>query len=358
MKGWQLYASLTPFLISHLEEDKCIKCLSYEVIIEGEPILKFEGVPIDTPYVESQVTRKEGLLDVSLKLVPNKEFYDSYTQLSLLGSLIISFTIASIFTALLYKLITIRQSFHHVLNEAINKAEFVPYYQPIVDSRTSEVIGAEVLVRWIKPDGKIIPPYQFIPYAEDSGLIVPITDQLIEKVIQDIVKLGWSGGTQFMSINIVPVHLTNDELFNLVKALCEKHHIVPSTLSLEITERQKIPDLSLAKATLNRFYEYGINLKLDDAGTGYGGFSYVQELGILTLKIDKMFIDTIETDDVKNSVLDAIISFIETSNLDAIAEGVENQKQVEYLKQRGIYKIQGYVYGKPMPIEDLEVYPK
>ncbi|MFA0350418.1 EAL domain-containing protein, partial [Vibrio sp. 10N.222.55.C6] len=156
-------------------------------------------------------------------------------------------------------------------------------------------------------------------------------------MIQDIITLDWRSGEQFMSINIVPEHLENEQFYHKVISLCESFRINAKSVSLEITERLEISDLERAKSTLKHFYQYGINLKLDDAGTGYGGFSYVQELGIDTLKIDKMFVDTIETTDVKTSVLDAIISFIQTSNLKAIAEGVETKEQVEYLKQRGIY---------------------
>ncbi len=103
-----------------------------------------------------------------------------------------------------------------------------------------------------------------------------------------------------------------------------------------------------------QFYKKGITLKLDDAGTGYGGFSYIQELGISTLKIDKMFVDTIARDDIKSSVLDSIISFAKSSKLGMIAEGVEEQHQVEYLKQHDVFLIQGYVYAKPMPIAELK----
>ena len=95
-------------------------------------------------------------------------------------------------------------------------------------------------------------------------------------------------------------------------------------------------------------------MKLDDAGTGYAGFSYIQELGISTLKIDKMFFDTINSNDLKSSVLDAIISFAKSSNLKMIAEGVEHQHQVEYLKERDVFMIQGYIYAKPMPIAQLQ----
>ena len=115
-------------------------------------------------------------------------------------------------------------------------------------------------------------------------------------------------------------------------------------------------NLKEARNNLEQFYQEGIELKLDDAGTGYGGFSYIQELGISTLKIDKMFVDTIEKEDVKSSVLAAIISFAKSSKLGMIAEGVEEQYQVDFLKQHGVFNIQGYFYGKPMPLEEFKAW--
>ncbi|MEZ8890197.1 EAL domain-containing protein [Vibrio sp. 10N.247.311.14] len=350
----QLFASLTPFLIGHLEESKCSNCIAYNIEIEGDPELRFESEPIDSVYAVSKVSRKEGPLNITLQLSSNKQFYDSYSQVSILGTVVASLVLATLLTIFLYHIISSRHSLEHILQQAISSSEFIPYYQPIVDSRTNQIVGAEVLVRWRKANGSVIPPYQFIPYAEDSGLIIPITDQLLDKVIQDIITLDWRSGEQFMSINIVPEHLENEQFYHKVISLCESFRINAKSVSLEITERLEISDLERAKSTLKHFYQYGINLKLDDAGTGYGGFSYVQELGIDTLKIDKMFVDTIETTDVKTSVLDAIISFIQTSNLKAIAEGVETKEQVEYLKQRGIYQIQGYIYAKPMPLEQFQ----
>jgi sensor c-di-GMP phosphodiesterase-like protein len=120
----------------------------------------------------------------------------------------------------------------------------------------------------------------------------------------------------------------------------------------------QIADLKTARSQLDKFFNYGIYLKLDDAGTGYGGFSYVQELGVNTLKIDKMFIETIDSDDVKASVLDAIINFAQTSKLKTIAEGVGEQSQVSYLANRNVYVIQGYVYARPMAKVDLLVWLK
>ena len=115
----------------------------------------------------------------------------------------------------------------------------------------------------------------------------------------------------------------------------------------------KIDDLAQARRALQNFYDLGVELKLDDAGTGYGGFSYIQELNISTLKIDKMFVDTIASEDLKGAVLESMISFAKDSHLGMIAEGVEDKHQVSYLQERNVYLIQGYVYAKPMPIEEF-----
>jgi sensor c-di-GMP phosphodiesterase-like protein len=210
-----------------------------------------------------------------------------------------------------------------------------------------------MLVRWRKRNGNIVPPSQFIPFAEDSGLIIEITEQLVTKVVRDIVSMNWHNTDRFISINIVPKHIENDVFYDFLTTAMTVHQIPAKNISLEITERLQIDDLKTARFQLDKFFNYGIDLKLDDAGTGYGGFSYVQELGINTLKIDKMFIDTIDSDDVKASVLDAIINFAQTSKLKIIAEGVEEQSQVSYLAKQNVFVIQGYVYAKPLAKEDL-----
>ena len=115
----------------------------------------------------------------------------------------------------------------------------------------------------------------------------------------------------------------------------------------------KIDNLAKARNALQNFYDLGMELKLDDAGTGYGGFSYIQELSISTLRIDKMFVDTIASDDLKGTLLESMISFARESHLGMIAEGVEEQNQVSYLQERNVFLIQGYVYAKPMPIEEF-----
>lgn len=268
-------------------------------------------------------------------------------------SLAIGFILGLLLVIGMQWILSQNQTLEALIKQGLQDHEFKPYYQPILHSKSGKIVGCEVLVRWVKKDGTVIPPYQFIPFAEDSGLIIPITEQLLYRVVRDIKLLNWGGTDKFMSVNIVPEHLYSDDLYNTITALKTDDSWDFNNLSLEITERQKIEDMQKAKVTLAKFYQLGIDLKLDDAGTGYGGFSYVQELGISTIKIDKMFIDVIGTDDMKNSVLSSIIAFAEASSKKTIAEGVENHEQVEYLAEHGVYKIQGYVYAKPMPIKEL-----
>lgn len=348
------FANLNPFLINHLAEHACLDCLSYEITIQGEPTINFFGEPLSqAAYIEFDSFRKEGPLGISLSIKGTREFFEYYKELSWVSTVAFAVIVASVLSFAAYRLLTIRQSLGRVIKDALRFSEFVPFYQPIVDSRNGQVLGAEVLARWRRGNGEIVPPYQFIPFAEDSGLIIEITEQLVEKVTADLKRFGWNKTGQFASVNIVPEHLDSDVFYKLLTQGMERHGLIPKNISLEITERRQIANLAQARKALDAFFEYGIDLKLDDAGTGYGGFSYVQELGISTLKIDKMFVDTIQSDDVKRSVLDAIIAFAKSSELKTIAEGVEDKAQVEYLEQHGVYAIQGYVYAKPMPAEDL-----
>ncbi len=346
------FASINPFNIDYLSEFTCTNCMDYEFIIDDNPSLAFKGREMTGPAViDYSSFRYEELIKVTLNLRGTDSFYSSYKTLSWLSSLVFAFFCATGLAILVYKMLSIRQSLERLLRDAIRYKEIIPYYQPIIDSREGQMVGAEVLVRWQRADGTIIPPYQFIPFAEDTGLITDITEELIIKVFEDMKRLNWDSSQLFMSINIVPEHLKTDRLFSFIDQQLKEYNMPSGSLSLELTERLEIDDLSLARDSLAPFLNAGIDIKLDDAGTGYGGFSYVQELGITTLKIDKMFIDTIQRDDVKSSVLAAIIEFAKTSELKIIAEGVETAEQVEYLKEHQVYYIQGYVYAKPMSYE-------
>ena len=349
--------SIDPFMVNYLAEYACTDCLDYTFTIHGEPNLIFKSEFQNYRHsIQFQIDRVEGDLELSLVLHASQPFLDHYREIGWLGTFTFASVIASIISLLSYRLLSFRQSMSHMLSAALKANEFVPYYQPIVDTKLNCVVGVEVLARWRRRDGTLVPPFQFIPYAEDSGHIIAITNQLLNKVAKDLVDLGWQSGERFASINIVPQHLESYQLYETMKGLLIEHNLSPSCFALEITERKQISNLENARSSLRPFFSLGMNLKLDDAGTGYGGFSYMQELGVSTLKIDKMFVDTINQPDIKRQVLDAIIDFAHQSKLNCIAEGVETEEQVKYLRQKGVHLIQGYYFAKPMDITELAVW--
>lgn len=233
-----------------------------------------------------------------------------------------------------------------MLKLALKNNEFIPFYQPVVDSRTHEVVGYEALIRW-RRGGEFIPPGMFIDYVERQGLIIPMTTQLVSQIVTDLHKLQ---EMQWVSINLVAAHVEKPYLQDMLKKLQWPD---PQRLTFELTERIPISDVKAAAREIATLGLRGYHFKLDDFGTGYGGFAYLQRLGIRCIKIDKMFIDTIGTTDLKRNVLDAIIAFGRESHMEMIAEGVETNEQLEFLLEQGVHLIQGYVYGKPMPINQL-----
>ena len=348
-------ASLIPLEPRYFVPMKCENCLEYKISFDSSPFLSFGFESFDGDYyISEKAVLTSPYFKATFELSGNREFYDQYSYLSWWVILIIAGIVAAWVTYLASLWFNHAQSMHSQIIQGIKRSEFVPFYQPIVDSRSKKVIGAEVLMRWQRQDGSLMPPNQFIPYAEANGLIVDMTKVLLSHVFNDVKQFATQREALFFSINIVPEHLDNDDLYQRLKGVIESGELKQHRISLEITERFPIGDLVAARKMLDQFYALGIDLKLDDAGTGYGGFSYVQHLGISTLKIDKMFVDTIGHEDNFNAkTIEAIISFAQKSNLTMIAEGVEDDKQVAYLSEQGVYFIQGYVYSKPLPAEQF-----
>ncbi|BDM63282.1 diguanylate phosphodiesterase [Shewanella sp. NFH-SH190041] len=261
----------------------------------------------------------------------------------------------TIFSGIIFSIIIIifffwkrrQQSLNQMLQQGISQKEFKPLYQPIVDARSGYTVGYEALIRWYHKK-QCIPPSTFIDFAESSNLIIPMTEQLIKQVIKDLPKLP--AGT-WVSINIVASHLETEILTNLLKEL---NYPSPRRLHFELTERQPIIDTENAAKQISQLNKYGYRIKIDDFGTGFGGISCLQQLDITTIKIDKMFIDTIGTDDFKAGVLNSLIRFGHDFKLEMIAEGVENKKQADYLLQQGVFLHQGYLYSKPDTVKQMQ----
>jgi EAL domain-containing protein (putative c-di-GMP-specific phosphodiesterase class I) len=351
----QFLGLFEPLIFDFLSAADCRGCVYYHLVLGQNAEVTINSTAKPAPSAVSYtVDRVQRYGRLRLTLNGTKEYVDDFRAYGRLLSAAIALLIASAIGTMVYGFLMRRASLTFLVKQGLRRGEFVPYYQPIIDSRDGAVLGLEALARWRMHDGRLVPPGEFIPMAEENGLIEPITDQLLKHVLVDLKRFGWCNTNRHISINAVAQQITDspfcDKLLGLVSdgTLCDKN------LTVEITERHQFSDLARGRAALSRLSEAGIGIELDDAGTGFGGFLYVQELPIHTLKIDKMFIDTLLVEgDAKKQVLDAIIEFARTSGLKTVAEGVETEEQVEHLKRRGVFAIQGYVYARPMPAEEF-----
>ncbi len=244
-----------------------------------------------------------------------------------------------------------RHDLQKMLIAGCKKNEFIPYYQPIM-SLDDEMQGLEVLMRWKLSDGSLLLPAYFIEVAEKMAVIDEITLKLIQKVQSDFKQYASNNKKViFCAFNLTAHQIENKSFINLlIDKLKDEKRFIPS---FEITERQHFDNLAMAKANIRRLQDQGYQVKLDDAGTGYGGFSYFMDFNLDGVKIDKMFIDVIGVDDVKVEVLNSIIMMAKRLGIDIVAEGVETQQQVDFLRKHNIDYIQGYYYSKPVPFKDL-----
>ncbi|MCJ8144332.1 EAL domain-containing protein [Ancylobacter sp. A5.8] len=242
---------------------------------------------------------------------------------------------------------------HSALSElaaAVRHREFVVHYQPIIELETGRCIGAEALVRWRRPDGTMARPDEFIPLAETSGLIRPITDQVIERVVFDLNQMLVANRSLHVTINLCAEDISTGRFLPVLAAALDHTGIWPEQILLEATERGFI-DVEGARRTLIEARRIGHGTAIDDFGTGYSSLQYLQTLPLNALKIDKSFVDTIGRGAATSSVTPHIIDMAKTLNLLIVAEGVERQDQADYLNERGVELAQGWLFAKPLPPE-------
>jgi sensor c-di-GMP phosphodiesterase-like protein len=234
------------------------------------------------------------------------------------------------------------------LEIAVRNREFIVHYQPIVELKTGICIGAEALVRWRRPDGSLVRPDLFIPLAEESGLIMPITDQVIEAVIGDLNGILVEDRTLHIAVNLCAADIKSGRILDVLEARLGHIGIRPEQIWLEATERGFM-DIDAARVTLTKARERGHSVAIDDFGTGYSSLQYLQGLPMDALKIDKSFIDTIGKDTATSSVTSHIIDMAKSLGLYIVAEGIEVEEQADYLKAHGVDFGQGWLYSKALP---------
>ncbi len=241
------------------------------------------------------------------------------------------------------------------LRIAIKEKQFKVYYQPQINARTGQLTGMEALVRWEHPHLGIVSPADFIPLAEELGLITEIDAIVMHKAMQQFsiwYKEGLFPGK--LSLNLAMQHLQKSYFITSLLNAMQTYNFQKEWLELEVTETQVMnnPELSIKK--LQQLYDNGISISVDDFGTGYSSLSYLKKLPLSKLKIDKSFIDDIPQDEDDMAITKAIIALAKSLNLGLIAEGVETKEQEKFLLENGCDSIQGYLYSKPLPVNEMQ----
>lgn len=241
---------------------------------------------------------------------------------------------------------------------AVLESRFSLYYQPQFDISTGLIRGFEALIRWTDSEIGEIPPSEFIPLAEESGLIVPIGNWVLNRALMTLKKMQENYGFKgVMSINVSPLQLKGDDFIENLSKLIETYNVAPENVEIEITEGVMISNMISTVQKLQKIRDMGIKLSLDDFGTGYSSLSYLQKLPLNTLKIDKSFINGIcAKDGVQANLTSSIIEMVSKMGLETIAEGVEQKEQLSMLKDFKCTIVQGFLRGKPMPQEACMAY--
>lgn len=262
----------------------------------------------------------------------------------------------SVYHKNMYKRYYVDLKLEELLYEAYTENEFQPFFQAYVDTETREVVGAEVLMRWIKSQEKIIPPVLFIPILEKNKFIVEVELKFIRKIFSIYNNWKEQYGYEFpLSINISAVQLSNLKFIDEIEEIVKEYHISPGILSFEITESYVIENVASAASTLERLKLLGFKISLDDFGTGYSTLTHIKSLPIDILKIDMIFIRNITTDKKSEIIVGQMIEMAKKLKLKVICEGVETKEQYEKLRELGADIIQGYYFSTPIPKKDFEI---
>jgi diguanylate cyclase (GGDEF)-like protein len=238
---------------------------------------------------------------------------------------------------------------------AIGNNELQLFYQPKINLATGRIMGVEALIRWIKPDGTIVTPDQFVPIAESSHLIGKISEFVLNEGCRQNVLWQKMGYPEIvMSINFASSDFYQKDLRDKVFEALAKSGLEAKWLEVELTETLALSDIDFAVDQMNKLRDLGVKLAMDDFGTGYSSLSYLQILPITLLKLDRSFITDIEHDNIAYEIVSAVIRIAKSKKIETIAEGIENENQEDILRKAGCDYGQGYLYGKPMPAEMLQ----
>lgn len=240
------------------------------------------------------------------------------------------------------------------LKQAFDREGLYMVYQPKVNVTNGSLVGFEALMRWKTIDGRFIPPDQFIPLAETSGLIVPLGEWALRTSLLELKKLRAKSGLDLtMAVNVSVVQFAHPNFVSIIESALAFSECEPSWLDLEITESFAMHDMESVQNIISELSRRGIRISIDDFGTGFSSLSYLEKLKVNTLKIDKSFIDRIQADDVDTRIPETILKLGQSLGLQVVAEGVETALQHEWLKSNSCDLAQGYLFAKPLESQDI-----
>ncbi|MGI6668178.1 MAG: bifunctional diguanylate cyclase/phosphodiesterase [Acetivibrionales bacterium] len=248
--------------------------------------------------------------------------------------------------------LTERINMENGLHKAIEENQFVLHYQPQIELATGKICGFEALIRWVHPERGIIPPLNFIRIAEETGLIIRIGKWVLKTACEFIKRINDRMQSNFrISVNISVMQLMQDDFVDTVMGILEQTGLNPELLELELTESKLVESIDFNLRKLQELRKNGVKISIDDFGKGFSSLSYLKQLPINTLKIDKSFVDDIPGDE--SNMVESIIHIGHQRKLVVVAEGVENEEQVEYLLRHKCDMVQGFFYSRPIPEEDV-----
>lgn len=317
--------------------DRVIQTLSQEIAVFGELFRLSASIgiavyPADGTSIEELVKNVDNAMYFAKNSGKNCwKFYDAQMQ------------------QLAYEKMLLTKKLHR----AIENNEFELYYQPQISIASKTVVGFEALIRWRTLEDGFIPPCRFIPVAEQSGLIKSIGNWVLQEACRFARRLtdnGW--GALYVAVNVSPHQLCDEHFIDNLRNSMREAGIEPSQLEIEITENALIVSLKEAISRLETLKSLGIRLALDDFGTGYSSLTYLQQLPVQTLKIDKSFIDSIRENGSQKTIIGTIVEMAHQMNMKVVAEGVETDEQLTFLEKSQCDFVQGYLFSRPVPEQD------
>lgn len=239
------------------------------------------------------------------------------------------------------------------LRRAIENREFELHFQPKISMENEQIQGLEALVRWNSERLGFVSPAEFITYAEDTGLIIPLSELIIEKACEAVIQMRQYGWKTPIAINISSIHFKQQNFLESIQTILERYNMPANNFEIEVTERTVMNNANETVSKLVRLKQLGFKISIDDFGTGYSSLSYLVRFPLDCLKIDRSFIQHIGSLDEKQAVVDAIIQMSHRLKMKVVAEGVEQAQQVDILRKMNCDIIQGYYYSKPLPLNEL-----